>query len=251
MTKTTTLPVHVVAISGSGGLAVDVSTFANRQAALDELRKRFEHELESSETTVSDDALIDELRNNGNEIELVECSIPMPTVSLIDVRDPDSASDHIVFVNGHRVDAEYDDVDPGRGYGREDWNDNIRFAREDTSDYGVALLEALQENATSKYITGDDPRESSYWPEPDEILTRNRDEPVPATHWFFQTPDQWAAVAGETEADWFDDEGFIPAKPYPTPRTYPIDQVPAFGVAIWRDDRGRAWQFTISAEGAS
>jgi hypothetical protein len=58
---------------------------------------------------------------------------------------------------------------------------------------------------------------------------------APATAWFFQrtsrSGDMWMAVVdgNEPESDWFEGEG-----PWPTPRTYPIDQRPPSGTLIYR-----------------
>lgn len=59
----------------------------------------------------------------------------------------------------------------------------------------------------------------------------------PATAWFYQTGDQWMAVADEDEAEWFDPSDDA-AGVYPTQRTYPIDQRPPTGKLIYRDATG-------------
>lgn len=60
-----------------------------------------------------------------------------------------------------------------------------------------------------------------------------------ATAWFFQTGDQWMAVADEDEAEWFEDAMDGRNTPnWPTPRTYPIDQRPPTGRLVYRDATG-------------
>lgn len=41
-------------------------------------------------------------------------------VDIVHMRDPDSACDHIVYVDGVQVDAEFWEFDPGAGYDHDD-----------------------------------------------------------------------------------------------------------------------------------
>lgn len=78
------------------------------------------------------------------------------TVEIVHGRDPDEGCEHTVFVDGARVDAYVEDIDPGRGYERESWDENIEAIRtqeglsEAFREHAIATREAYGD---SKYIT--------------------------------------------------------------------------------------------------
>lgn len=77
------------------------------------------------------------------------------TVEVLHQRDPDEGCDITVWVNGIKHDAEIDDIDPGRGYDVDDWDeqtDELR-ARPGLSDaFRSAAVAARVDARSSKYI---------------------------------------------------------------------------------------------------
>lgn len=54
--------------------------------------------------------------------------MPTPKVEILHGRDPDSSCELTVFVDGARVESvDVIDIDPGRGYERETWDENVKF----------------------------------------------------------------------------------------------------------------------------
>lgn len=68
------------------------------------------------------------------------------------------------------------------------------------------------------------------------------DKPMRAAAWFWQVGDRWMAVTEyEDENDWFESD----LSGAPTPRTYPITQVPPFGTLCFRLADGRVVEGTM------
>lgn len=88
-------------------------------------------------------------------------------IQLIHLRDPDNECTLIVFADGQRVpigDVSEDDIDPGRGHLRSDWNDRLYDALQDVemapledgaTAYDTALVNALMSAADSQFIVDD------------------------------------------------------------------------------------------------
>lgn len=75
------------------------------------------------------------------------------TVEVLHVRHPDLGCFIRVFIDDVEVGYSIVDVDPGRGFLREDWDSRITGYAEDTTAFGQAAYEALMEESTSPYIT--------------------------------------------------------------------------------------------------
>jgi hypothetical protein len=81
-------------------------------------------------------------------------------VTILHVRDPDSACSMRVFVDGLEVESEEIDVDAGCGYDVEDWEESIAWAEQmPDSPLRDAVLEAYGDPPGSEYICGWDDRE--------------------------------------------------------------------------------------------
>lgn len=81
-----------------------------------------------------------------------------PKIEILHERDPDSDCSIRVWVDGVEVDASnlyVDDVDPGRGYSRADWNENVQGTRDaDTSpSFKAAALAAYDAGFDSEHVT--------------------------------------------------------------------------------------------------
>ena len=86
---------------------------------------------------------------------------PKAPVEVLHVRDPDSACSITVWVDGEElntnIDVDVEDIDPGAGYTREGWLENIEQARTSTTrtpDFKDACVREL-EGTDSDFITGD------------------------------------------------------------------------------------------------
>jgi hypothetical protein len=77
-----------------------------------------------------------------------------PRVQILHTRDPDSECEFEVWLDGVKTDSYgVDDLDPGRGWTREDWDQRVEEAREDTSEFGQRVLaELLSVGEHSKWI---------------------------------------------------------------------------------------------------
>lgn len=86
-------------------------------------------------------------------------------ITVLHHRDPDAECDVTVYVDGVRVPAEdvsVDDIDPGRGYEREDYEENLELAHDlahapGATDYDRDYLAALEaaEPTYRKWATGE------------------------------------------------------------------------------------------------
>lgn len=82
-----------------------------------------------------------------------------PTIQVLHGRDPDSECDVRVWLDDTEATGfEVEDIDPGRGYNREDWDDRIASAKADASSFGRARLAMLLDNASSEHIRGESAR---------------------------------------------------------------------------------------------
>jgi hypothetical protein len=79
-------------------------------------------------------------------------------IEIMHWRDPDGACTVEVWVDGVKEDdanVEVADVDPGRGWTREDWDEAIAVAKADLAaspEFRQAHIEALEANADSEFI---------------------------------------------------------------------------------------------------
>lgn len=78
-------------------------------------------------------------------------------VEILHVRDPDSACSVSTWVNGElAVTHVYvEDIDPGRGYTRDDWDSNVRSVEESddySPDFKAAVLSAMADPPGSEHI---------------------------------------------------------------------------------------------------
>lgn len=68
-----------------------------------------------------------------------------PRVQILHSRDPDSSCEIEVWLDGVKTDSyTVEDLDPGRGWTREDWDERVEQAREDTSEFGQRVLAELE-----------------------------------------------------------------------------------------------------------
>lgn len=76
-------------------------------------------------------------------------------VQILHSRDPDSACDIVVYVDGVlATDVEVEDIDPGRGYSAADWQERIDSTDTNTP-FGQQAKAWLEEAADSQYIVED------------------------------------------------------------------------------------------------
>lgn len=80
----------------------------------------------------------------------------MSRIEILHVRDPDSACEVRVWVDGvETTDFEHEDIDPGRGYVREDWQESRDHAAAQTNrsePYRDAVDDAYAIGAESEHI---------------------------------------------------------------------------------------------------
>lgn len=180
---------------------------------------------------------------------------PTPSVQIVHSRHPDEGCEHTVFVNDERVEADIEDIDPGRGYKREDWNERIRSYLGDTSNFGTCALQVIDAYADSEFIADDSARLmiDRPWPTVDDpvyAMSPEGRQPVKADRWFAQLGDMWVAVtASESEAEWFADaaaDGELDE--LPTPYVRPINDVPTTGTLLWRDHWGNEMTYENNNE---
>jgi hypothetical protein len=80
-----------------------------------------------------------------------------PRVEVIGDRDPDGGTALYVFLDGVPITARIDVIDPGAGYTRADWEEQVRQAREHFSPAAAAkAVELYEAAADSKYIEDED-----------------------------------------------------------------------------------------------
>lgn len=76
-------------------------------------------------------------------------------VTVLHVRDPDDACSTRVFIDGVEAPADEIDIDAGRGYELEDWEDSIAWAEAlPDSPLREVVLDAYTDPPGSKYIDG-------------------------------------------------------------------------------------------------
>jgi hypothetical protein len=77
-------------------------------------------------------------------------------IEILHERDPDSGCDITVWIDGVEVVADVVDVDPGRGYESEDWDESAAYAvadeRERSYAFKSAVSAAFDQASGSKYI---------------------------------------------------------------------------------------------------
>lgn len=87
-------------------------------------------------------------------------AVPLPRIEILHDRDPDSGCGVVMYVNGVLTSPTlYEDIDPGRGYHRSDWDNYIQLATERTDiseAFREACLQHLNDAADSQYIREDD-----------------------------------------------------------------------------------------------
>lgn len=82
---------------------------------------------------------------------------PAPTIEILHSRDPDSECVVTVWVDGKLTEVCEEDIDPGRGYEREDVEariEDVKASEAMSDDFKAATLEALTSGAFSRYGTG-------------------------------------------------------------------------------------------------
>jgi hypothetical protein len=81
-------------------------------------------------------------------------------VQVVHTRYTDEGCNIEVFLNGRRVEATVENVDPGRGYGKREWARRVKKAEQEAidfpTDFTAAVAEALAINADSKYLDEDE-----------------------------------------------------------------------------------------------
>lgn len=87
-------------------------------------------------------------------------------ITILHVRDPDGACNVTVFVDGveqNWQEVDMVDIDAGRGYTLEDWEENIAWAEQmPASPLRDAVLEAYGNPPGSEYIVGWGDREEEH-----------------------------------------------------------------------------------------
>lgn len=80
----------------------------------------------------------------------------MAHIEVLHVRDSDAGCEVQVFVDGVRVEVTMEDVDPGRGHLRSEWNERLREAQAlPGSAFRDAYVTALVETADDPGIERD------------------------------------------------------------------------------------------------
>jgi hypothetical protein len=104
-------------------------------------------------------------------------------IQIVHSRNPDYECGMTVFVDGVRVpEAEVgvEDIDPGRGWQRSDWNDRLYEAIQDAEDgpseYHEAVVEALRSESNSSHIVDDGSRDVSEMEEPTKCINADGDD---------------------------------------------------------------------------
>lgn len=130
-------PYKVVRVEGDR----DIAVLPNRQAAEDTVRAL------GGDHYVTPDFTEIDIAHQGRE----------PQVEVVHGRDPDSECSVTVFVNGERMTHAFvEDIDPGRGYQREDWDESIQYLRDNLNlspDFIDFAVRTREEFASSQYIT--------------------------------------------------------------------------------------------------
>lgn len=128
---------------------------------LDRVDQTSEGDNNDDEISALQDALSEALRLAGIDQSDHHKPRRLPKVQIVHGRNPDAECGLTVFVDGQRVDAEVEDIDPGRGYTRSDWDVRLRDAaiavQENPGDaYRLAVWQELTEAGDSQYITDND-----------------------------------------------------------------------------------------------
>jgi hypothetical protein len=103
-------------------------------------------------------------REQLEQIQRIVTGTP-PKLEILTVRDPDSATDVYMWVDGEQsVHYESDDVDPGAGHQIEDWlGEQVQVLMSGHSEsFKTAALEAYQRYDDSSWVEGD--REEAEFP---------------------------------------------------------------------------------------
>lgn len=134
--------------------AIDIEANTAVEAAVEALDTQQDFESTSTVFHVTDDDgrtwQVDLSEHTVHEIKR-----SAPKVQIIHSRDPDMGCEHSVYVDGVKLDDtgyEVEDIDPGAGAERADWNERIADARKDTSAFGQELLDLLGAYSDSPYI---------------------------------------------------------------------------------------------------
>lgn len=86
-------------------------------------------------------------------IDAARAALAQPArIDIIHVRDPDFECDHTVYLNGTRIGSDQvsiEDVDPGRGYQREDYEERLEEAQEaatrpEATDFDRDYLQVIE-----------------------------------------------------------------------------------------------------------
>lgn len=105
-----------------------------------------------------DGTLLVQLYRHDDKVQITVAD-RQPRVEIVHGRDPDSSCEITVYVDGKpATDVTEEDIDPGRGWERSDWDERVEAARNDENyspAFKAALLETLDAYSDSKYIDED------------------------------------------------------------------------------------------------
>lgn len=121
----------------------------------------------AGETCAVEEGYVESVPGRGrcNDHDRIIQRVEVPTeASLVEIlhnRDSDGGCEHAVFVGGVRVENFHltvIDVDPGRGYTKSDWLENIEWVRNNanlTPAFRELAVANLEECTDNKYIEED------------------------------------------------------------------------------------------------
>lgn len=90
---------------------------------------------------------------NGPFTIRVYRSSAQPKIEVLHSREPDSGCEITVWLDGELAGFDCEDIDPGRGYSREDWDRRTEEPQGDRSPaFTAAVRDALEQASDSKYI---------------------------------------------------------------------------------------------------
>ena len=126
---------------------VVATAHASEAAAEAYLREAYDFE--------DDESLEDNAAAQGIDFNL-DCSVVSLPLEMLVVRDPDADTEVDLWLNGEPVTVDRAvDVDPGRGYLREDWEESKQFFGQDpnlSEAFARAVVSAYETYADNQYI---------------------------------------------------------------------------------------------------
>lgn len=92
----------------------------------------------------------------AREAEEAHAAAQPPRISVVHTRDPDTACSLKVFLDGQRVEADVEDIDPGHGYPSSCWTERLTAAEDShahaPTEHTAAVLAALRSQADSEHL---------------------------------------------------------------------------------------------------